>query len=191
MWTEIRDDLRRHGLRGGGFWALVVYRYGRWGTARRSGWLRWCNGKGYGLFRPVVQHFSGIDLDRNTRVGRDLHVVHGGMVHIHPRAVIGDRVGIMHGVTLGTNMGEGAPIVGNDVFIGCHASVLGGVKIGDGARIAANSLVISDVPPGAVAIGVPARVSPDLSALRKDAVRPVLETRVPAAEKVEGGRATS
>jgi serine O-acetyltransferase len=172
MWNEIRGDLRRHGLRNGGFWALLAYRYGRWGMERRSPALRWCASKVYGLCQPVVRHLTGVDLDRETQVGEDLHIVHAGMVQIHPRAVIGDRVGIMHGVTLGTNMGEAVPTIGNDVFIGCHASVLGGVKIGDGARIAANSLVISDVPPGAVAIGVPARAGPDLSALRKSAPRP-------------------
>jgi serine O-acetyltransferase len=143
------------------------------------------------MCQPLVQHFTGIDLDRNTQVGRGLHIVHGGMVHIHPRTVIGDRVGIMHGVTLGTNMGDGAPVVGSDVFIGCHASVLGGVKIGDGARIAANSLVISDVPPGAVAIGVPARVGPDSSALRKNTAPPVEARRALAAAKVEGTRDAS
>lgn len=172
MWQEIRADLRLHGVRSSGFWALLVYRYGRWSQERPSPVGRWCASKVYGLCRPLVQLATGVDLDRSTRVGAQLHIVHGGMVHIHPHAVIGDRVGIMHGVTIGTNMGPGVPTIGNDVFIGCHASVLGAVKIGDRARIAANSLVISDVPEGAVAIGVPARVGPDLSALRRDGARP-------------------
>jgi serine O-acetyltransferase len=114
-----------------------------------------------------VQHLTGVDLDRTTQVGEALHIVHGGMISIHPDAIIGDRVGIMHGVTLGTNMGPGAPVIGDDVFIGCQASILGRVKIGNGARIAANSLVITDVPSGAVAVGVPARIGPDVSGLRK------------------------
>lgn len=114
-----------------------------------------------------MQHLTGVDLDRTTQVGEALHIVHGGMISIHPDAIIGDRVGIMHGVTLGTNMGPGAPVIGDDVFIGCQASILGRVKIGNGARIAANSLVITDVPSGAVAIGVPARIGPDVSGLRK------------------------
>ncbi|MDQ3440671.1 MAG: hypothetical protein M3478_10020, partial [Planctomycetota bacterium] len=65
---------------------------------------------------------------------------------------------VMHNVTAGTNMTEGAPTIGNDVFIGCGAVILGDIKIGDGVRIAANSLVVSDVPSGAMAMGVPARV---------------------------------
>jgi len=64
-------------------------------------------------------------------------------------------------LTLASNMErDGAPIIGKDVYIGTGtgAVILGEVTIGDGARIAANSLVITDVPPGATAIGVPARV---------------------------------
>lgn len=184
-WTEIRRDLRRHGLRSSGFWSLLVYRYGRWSLERRSPGQYWLSSKVYGLCRPIVQFVTGVDLDRHTRVGEDFHIIHGGMVQIHPHVVIGDRVGIMHGVTLGTNMGSAVPTIGNDVFIGCHASVLGGVKIGDGARIAANSLVITDVPKGAVAIGVPARTGPDLSALRAEA-RGSVHT-----QHKEGARVTS
>ena len=88
-------------------------------------------------------------------------MIHPGMVCIHPRAVIGDRVGLMHGVTLGTSpTNPGYPTLGNDVFIGAHATILGGVKIGDGSHVAANSLVITDVPANSQAIGVPAKVYP-------------------------------
>jgi serine O-acetyltransferase len=65
----------------------------------------------------------------------------------------------MHDVTIGTNMErEGVPVLGDDVFVGAGAKILGPVRIGSGARIAANSLVLQDVPEGATAIGVPARV---------------------------------
>jgi serine acetyltransferase len=64
----------------------------------------------------------------------------------------------MHGVTIGTNMDRGVPVIGNDVFIGANATIIGKIRIGDGARIAANTLVLSNVPPGTVAIGVPAKI---------------------------------
>jgi len=169
MWQEIRSDLRQHGLGSGGFWAMAVYRYGRWSLARKSPSARWCTSKLYGACHPLVRVFAGVDIDRETVIGEQFHIVHAGHISIHPQTVLGDRVGIMHGVTIGTNMGTDVPVIGNDVFIGCNASVLGKVKVGDGARIAANSLVISDVPAGAVAIGVPARVSVDMSALRREA----------------------
>ena len=101
-------------------------------------------------------------------------IIHAGMQQIHPDVVIGERCGIMHNVTLGTNMGTEVPVIGNDVFIGCGASILGKVTVGDGARVAANSLVISDVPPGAMAMGVPAKVIPNMSLLRdKQAAKPL------------------
>jgi serine O-acetyltransferase len=139
------------------FLALLVYRFGVWAASRRPGAVRWALGNVYGLVRFIVASFTGIHLERETTVGEGLHLIHGGVVHIHPAAVIGDRVGVMHGVTIGTNVGPEVPVIGNDVFIGVNASILGKVIVGDGARIAANSLVIADVPPGAFAIGVPAR----------------------------------
>ena len=68
------------------------------------------------------------------------------------------QCGVQQDVTVGMNMGDGTPKIGNDVYIGAGEKVLGDITIGDGAVIAANSLVINDVPPGAMAIGVPARV---------------------------------
>jgi len=100
---------------------------------------------------------SGIRLHREVTLGKDFHIVHAGNIHIHPKTVIGDRCGILHNVTIGINMKSGAPVIGNDVFIGTGAVILGDITIGDGARIAANSLVIRNVPPGATAIGVPAK----------------------------------
>ncbi|MEZ5458846.1 MAG: hypothetical protein R3E65_05920 [Steroidobacteraceae bacterium] len=94
-----------------------------------------------------------------------------GSLSIHPDTVIGDDVGVMHNVTIGTNMSTTVPTIGNGVFIGVGAVILGGVKIGDGARIAANSLVISDVPPGSVAMGVPARVWKNLGDATQRGIR--------------------
>jgi serine O-acetyltransferase len=96
---------------------------------------------------------------REVRFGDDPHLIHAHGIFIHPDVEIGDRVGIMHRVTIGTTHGrEGVPKIGNDVFIASGAMVCGPIKIGDGAVIAANSVVVTDVPAGATAIGVPARI---------------------------------
>lgn len=170
MFENVRRDYERHGssLRDGGFWALAVYRFGRWSLAQRSAPARWATSKVYGALKTACELATGVLLERTTEIGEDLHIIHAGMISIHPDARIGKRVAIMHGVTIGTNMGLGVPTIGDDVFIGCNASILGDVTVGDGARIAANSLVITDVPPRAVAIGVPAKVMPDFGQLAAD-----------------------
>ncbi len=125
---------------------------------------RWITGKIYGALYVWTGIVTGVHMPREVTVGKRFHIVHAdGSLSIHPETVIGDDVGVMHNVTIGTNMSTTVPNIGNGVFIGVGAVILGGVKIGDGARIAANSLVISDVPPGSVAMGVPARVWKNLS----------------------------
>ena len=93
-------------------------------------------------------------------LGRDVLLGYQGLgVVIHKDSVIGDRVRIAPGVTIGgRGVPEGVPVVGNDVLIGTGAKLLGPIRIGDGARIGANAVVLSDVPPGALAVGVPARI---------------------------------
>ena len=140
MFEQLASDYRTHGssLRNAGFWALSLYRFGRWSLNREhAGWRRVCS-MAYGQLKPLVTFVTGVDLECTTQIGKEFHIVHGGGISIHPRAVFGDRVGVMHGVTIGSNMGPEAPVIGDDVFIGCNASVLGGITIGAGARVAAN-----------------------------------------------------
>jgi serine O-acetyltransferase len=159
MFENIRADYALHKpLRNRALWALAVYRFGRWSLAQRFAPLRWITSKIYGVLNIVSEIVTGVVMDRNTRIGKGFHIMHPEGVRIHPQTVIGDRVGIMHRVTMGYNMYPGAPVIGDDVFIGCGASILGKIKIGNGARIAANSLVVTDVPPDTMAMGVPARI---------------------------------
>ena len=141
--------------------AIVNFRFGQW-VAEQPPPIRWAGGKVYAVGLILSEMVSGIFLARDTEVGEALHFVHAGGINIHPDSKIGNRVGLMHGVTLGVGPDDRCPIIGDDVFIGANASVIGGVTIGNGARIAANSLVVNDVPPGALAIGVPAKVLPQL-----------------------------
>lgn len=142
-------------------WAVVTYRFGVWSLRRHFRPWRWFTSKIYGLMFFWINLITAIAIPREAEIGPAFHLVHHGNVKIHPQARIGARCGMMHDVTLGLSPGrEGAPIVGDDVFIGAGAKIVGPVEIGDGAMIAANSLVINNVPAGATAIGVPARAMP-------------------------------
>jgi len=103
---------------------------------------------------------TGIDLPCETRVGQRLRIEHFGGIIISGDTVIGDDVVLRNGVTIGLrHTGKpGAPRIGNRVDIGAGAKILGTITIGDDAVIGANAVVLKDVPPGALAVGVPARV---------------------------------
>ena len=160
MLNRLHADYVRHERRllNPALWMLAVYRYGRWVDARTTP-VRWIGGKVYGALNLALELATGSSVPREAKIGEKPHLVHYFDIRIHPNAVIGDRVGIMHDVTIGTSMSRhGAPKIGNDVFIATGAKILGPVTIGDGAVIAPNSVVLTDVPPGCTAIGVPARV---------------------------------
>jgi serine O-acetyltransferase len=160
MFKHFRTDYKRHGssLLNPAFWAIFNYRFGVWALKIRFSGFRWVASKIYGLNLFLILITSGIELNRETKIGKDLHLIHSGNIKIHPNTVIGDRCGIQQDVHIGVNMDNvGVPVIGNDVYIGDGAKLFGPITIGDGARIASNSLVIHDVPPGATAIGVPAR----------------------------------
>ncbi len=158
--TVLRSDFARHGrsLRSPGLWVLAVYRLGRWSNTQ-EGLLRACSSSAYGALLLGSEVVLGSVLHREAPIGEGIHLIHGHGIRVSPRAILGQRVGIAHDVTIGSSPDRpGAPIIGDDVFIGAGAKVLGPIKIGDRARIAANSLVISDVPADTTAIGVPAKI---------------------------------
>ena len=92
-------------------------------------------------------------------IGPDTFLAHGGVgVVIHPHAVIGSNVMINTGVVIGGRRKLGAPTIGDNVYLGTGCKVLGNVTVGSGSIIGANAVVTRDVPPRAIAAGVPARV---------------------------------
>lgn len=94
-----------------------------------------------------------------TKIGKNVLFKHNGLgVVVHPKTIIGDNSRIYQNVSLAGRHGRGAPIIGENVFIGAGACVLGGVTIGNNAVIGANAVVISDVPENAVVGGVPAKI---------------------------------
>ena len=105
--------------------------------------------------------WTGIEIHPGARIGRRFVIDHGMGIVIGETAEIGDDCLIYHGVTLGgtgKDHGKRHPTIGNNVLISCGAKVLGPFKVGDNARIAANAVVLSEVPESATAVGIPAQV---------------------------------
>lgn len=150
-----------------GFRAMAMYRFGVWAkTFPRSTMLRRIWGilldRAYLAAHRFVRNHHGIELHRSTRLGQEVRIAHQGGIVIHKYAVIGDRCLIHQNVTLG-NAGRGvtrelAPIIGNDVELGVGVVVLGRVTIGDGARIGANVVVYTNVPPQATLVSTSPRL---------------------------------
>ena len=109
----------------------------------------------------LARWFTGIEIHPGAKIGRRFFIDHGMGVVIGETAEIGDDCTLYHGVTLGGtswNKGKRHPTLGNGVVIGAGAKVLGPVTVGEGAKIGSNAVVVKDVPAGATAIGIPARL---------------------------------
>ena len=105
--------------------------------------------------------WTGIEIHPGAKIGRRLVIDHGMGIVIGETAEVGDDCLIYHGVTLGgtgKDQGKRHPTIGNNVLISTGAKVLGPFKVGDNARIAANAVVLSEVPPDATAVGIPAQI---------------------------------
>jgi serine O-acetyltransferase len=133
-------------------------------SLRAMFWLRfgnWCVHKKIPLsksfFSAILYYLHGLELEIGADIG-------GGLYIAHPRGVvivashIGQNCSVIANVTVGMRNEHRFPEIGDDVFIGAGARVLGGIKVGNGAKIGANAVVIADVPPGATVVGIPAHV---------------------------------
>ena len=116
------------------------------------------------LARLVSQwsrHFTGIEIHPGAKLGRRLVIDHGMGIVIGETAEVGDDCLLYHGVTLGgtgKDQGKRHPTIGNNVMVSTGAKVLGPFRVGDNARIAANAVVLSEVPENATAVGIPAQI---------------------------------
>jgi len=144
-----------------GFRALVVYRFGVWRMSLHSKVSRAPFSMLYRFFFRRVRNRYGIEFPYSVKAGRGIVIEHQGAIVVHGNAQLGDGCIIRQGVTLGNknlNAPFDAPILGCGVNVGAGAKVLGKVRVGDFALIGANAVVVSDVPEGCIAVGIPARI---------------------------------
>ena len=124
----------------------------------RSGFAAKALQKYYALKHLLFTIVTSSDIHLHARIGARLSLPHPNGVVMHADAIIGDDCMIMQQVTIGQLASGGAPRLGNRIYVGAGAKILGAITIGDGARIGANSVVLIDVPAGATAVGVPASI---------------------------------
>jgi len=164
MFSNIRLDLRAHGGHFGaqGFWAMVVYRFGRWRYGVRPVLLRKCFSLVYHVLYKLVQVVTGIELPCEAEVGRNFVIDHFGGIVVSGFARFGDNCRIRNGVVVGLARIDDpcAPVLGDNVDIGAGAKLLGRIRIGNNVLIGANAVVTRDVPDNSIAVGVPAVIKP-------------------------------
>ncbi len=128
----------------------------RWLPRWLSHWSRW---------------LTGIEIHPGATIGRRVFIDHGMGIVIGETAEIGDDCTLYHGVTLGGtswNKGKRHPTLGRHVVLGAGAKILGPILVGDGAKVGSNAVVVRDVPAGATAVGIPARIVTGAEALRRE-----------------------
>ncbi|MDR0879234.1 MAG: serine O-acetyltransferase [Clostridioides sp.] len=128
-------------------WSHALYKRKRFFTAR--------------LLSQISRFFTGIEIHPGAKMGDSILIDHGMGVVIGETAEVGNRVTIYHGATLGgtgKDTGKRHPTVGDDVFIGAGAKVLGPVNIGSNTKIGANAVVLDDVPDNVTVVGIPGRI---------------------------------
>ena len=131
---------------------LRMYRVGRWLYIKKIPILP-------ALIQRWIRIIFACELPMTVMIGENSQLHHNGLgVVIHERAKLGKNTHIYQNVTIGGRGGRGVPEIGNNVFIGCGACILGGVIVGDNAVIGANTCVIENVLPNSVVVGDKSRV---------------------------------
>jgi serine O-acetyltransferase len=153
-WNTYERDPWRQGL-----WVMAVYRFGRWRYGIKPAIIRAPISFLYKLLFKFIQIITGVELPCEVSVGKRFRIDHFGGVIVSGDVIIGDDVVIRNGVTIGLRRTgvRGSPKIGNRVDIGAGAKILGPITIGDDTTIGANAVVLEDVPPNSIAIGIPAK----------------------------------
>ena len=171
--VDYRFDVRRYSLLNNGsslkqvltqqgLWVLLQYRFER--AVYLSGLpflvkrpLQWASI----IWHKLIEITTGVDLPCTAKIGSGMHLPHCGNIVVHGDAVIGNDCCLSQGVTIGISgrgSRRGVPTLGNRVYVGVNAVIVGPITVGDGSLIGANSLVNRDVPPNCTVVGVPSIV---------------------------------
>jgi serine O-acetyltransferase len=158
----LREDLRTHN--GDpfepGFWAVALHRFGNWRMGIYPRLIRGPFSLIYRFLSRLVEVVGGIQLSYTVRLGRRVRIWHHGGIVLHARS-IGNDVHIRHNTTFGVasrSRDRAIPTIEDRADIGCGVCVLGNVTVGHDSVIGANAVVVTDIPPYATAVGIPARV---------------------------------
>jgi serine O-acetyltransferase len=163
LWQLWAEDLRTHegDFLMQGFWALAVHRFGNWRMDIRPKLLRVPFSLVYKIAYRLVEWICGISIPYTVIVGRRVHIWHHGGMILGARS-IGNDVHIRQNTTFGVaRRGDHRllkPVIEDRCDIGCGAVIVGPITIGHDSQIGANAVVLKDVPPFSVAVGVPAKV---------------------------------
>lgn len=163
LWAQIKEDWIAHGRdwTKPGFRAVAIHRFGVWRMSIQPKLLRAPLTLLYQSLYRKVRNTYGIDLPFTVTLGRRVVIEHQGAIVVHGYSVIGNDSIIRQGVTLGNRYLDrplDAPKLGERVNVGAGAKILGAISIGDDACVGANAVVISDVPAGHTAVGIPAKL---------------------------------
>ena len=143
-----------------GFWAVALHRFGNWRMSIRPKMVRIPFSMAYRFLSRLAELIGGIHLPYTVQLGRRVRIWHHGGIVLHARS-IGNDVHIRHNTTFGVATRgriHAIPTIEDRVDIGCGACVLGDVTIGHDSLIGANAVVVTNIPPYATAVGIPARV---------------------------------
>jgi serine O-acetyltransferase len=168
QWRALQADLARFRMSGysgwgsEGFWALALFRLQKVVHNCRPKWLWMPIIVLLAVIRKLLVLAISVDLHPSAEIGPGLLIAHGAQILVIEGTRIGADCALNHVCTIGAGSKLGGANIGDHVYIACHSCILGPATIGDGALISPGSLVIEDVPAGATAIGVPARILPSV-----------------------------
>jgi len=144
-------------IRSPGVQVVTMLRFGQW-SRQQPKLVRLISDPIYFVVNGLLKMMWGIEIPRNVQIGSGFYIGHFGGITISPYAVIGNNCNISQQVTIGlSGQGEkrGAPIIGNNVYIGAGAKIFGKIKVGNNTKIGANAVIHKSIPNNAIAVCSP------------------------------------